>query len=347
MTFFRANIDELQAYVPGEQPRDLSKYVKLNTNENPYPPSPVVEHAVRQFDAEKLRTYPDPVFSKLRRLASQVYKLPAENIFVGNGSDEILSLIMRIAVDPGDKVAYPYPTYVLYKTLAEIAGGRPVEVELQENFALSEDFPASAGKVSLFARPNSPTGNLFHQEIIEKTLENRAGIVVVDEAYGEFSGASMIELAPKYDNLVVLRTLSKSYSLAGLRVGFSFAGAAITEALYKVKDSYNLDVFSQAIAYAALSDVGYMKSNAAQIIETRRRSRERLAARGFHVYPSAANFVFAEHKELDGRTVYEELKSRKVLVRYFDQPRLRGGVRITIGTPEQMLRLDEALGEIV
>jgi len=345
--YYRDSLKDVEAYVPGEQPRDIEQYIKLNTNENPYPPSPVVEHTVRHFNAEDLRVYPDPVFSELRRRAASVFKVPAERIFVANGSDEALSLIMRIAIDPGDRVAYPYPTYVLYRTLAQIAGAETVEVDLREDFNLPEDFPEKAGKVTFLARPNSPTANLFDQQVVEQTLSRSSGLVVVDEAYAAFSGTTMLDHLDRYPNLVVLRTLSKSYGLAGLRVGFAFAGAEVIEALYRVKDSYNINAFSQAVAQAALSDVGYMKSTAAQIIQTRRRALDRLVRQGFRVYPSAANFVFAEHERLSGKQIYEALKDKKILVRYFDQRRLQAGVRISIGTEEQMERLGEVLDEIL
>ncbi len=345
--FLRQNLQAIEAYIPGEQPVAEDGYVKLNTNENPYPPSPVVEHAVRHFDADSLRTYPDPVFSELRQQAARVYRVPAEQVFIGNGSDEVLSLILRIAVDPGDRVVYPYPSYVLYRTLAQIAGAEPVEVDLNEDFSLPEEFPRQAGKVTFLARPNSPTANLFAQELIEQTLEREQGLVVVDEAYADFIGVTMVDQLARYANLVVLRTLSKSYSLAGLRVGLAFAGREVTEALYRVKDSYNVGGFAQVVAQAALSDMGYMKANVARIINTRLRAVDCLARRGFRVYPTAANFLFAEHERLSGSEVYETLKDKRVLVRYFDQRRLQAGVRITIGTDEQMECLYRALDEIL
>jgi histidinol-phosphate aminotransferase len=345
--WFRKSMAAVEAYIPGEQPRELKAFVKLNTNENPYPPSPVVEHTVRHFNADLLRIYPDPVCRSVRQLASKVYKVPAEQIFVANGSDEALSMLIRMAIDPGDPVVYPYPTYVLYRTLTQIGGGTPIEVDLDEKFNLPRDFAEKAGKLTFFARPNSPTGNLFDLEIIQETLDRRQGLVVVDEAYAEFAGSTALDLLPDYENLVVLRTLSKSYSLAGLRLGFAFASESVMEEFYRIKDSYNVDAFAQAVAYAALSDVGYMKSTAVQIIECRRRAFTELAERGFRVWPSGANFVFAEHGKLSGREIYEGLKEEKILVRYFNQRRLEAGIRITIGTSEQMQALYQALDRVL
>ncbi len=345
--WLRPALERVEAYVPGEQPRDVEQYVKLNTNENPYPPSPVVEHAVRHFRMETLRVYPDPVCTKVRQEASRIYKVPVSQIFVGNGSDEVLSLLMRIAISPGDRVVYPYPTYVLYRTLAQIADAEPVEIDLKDDFSLPADFAAQAGQLTIFARPNSPTSNVFDSTIVEETLLRRRGLVVLDEAYAAFSGVTMIDELARHPNLVVIQTLSKSYSLAGLRVGLAFGSPEIIEAFYKVKDSYNVDAFAQAVAYAALTDVGYMKENAARIIQTRLAAVDELSRRGFRVYPSSANFVFAEHKKLSGREVYEGLKERRVLVRYFNQRRLMGGVRISMGTEEDMTRLYAALDEIV
>lgn len=344
--FLRQGLSKVEAYVPGEQPSGEAQFVKLNTNENPYPPSPVVEHAVRHFDACSLRLYPDPVCTELRTQAARVYRVSPEQIFVGNGSDEVLALIMRIAIDPGDRVVYPYPTYVLYRTLAQIAGGEPVEVELEEDFSLPPDFPAQAGRVTFLACPNSPTANLFRPERIEATLDEAKGLVVVDEAYADFIGVSMLDRLDRYANLVVLRTLSKSYGLAGLRVGFAFANRNLIEALYRVKDSYNVNRFSQVVARAALSDAGYMKATVARIINSRLKAVDRLKQRGFRVYPTAANFLFAEHERLSGRQIQQELRAKGILVRYFDQRRLQQGVRITIGTEEQMERLYQALDEI-
>ena len=337
----------MEPYIPGEQPQDIEAYTKINTNENPYPCSPVVEHAVRHFNAQRLRVYPDPVCRELRRQAARVYGIPAEQIFIGNGSDEILSLIMRIVVDPGDPVVYPYPTYVLYRTLTQIAGGKPVEIDLTSSFDLPEDFPAQAGKVTFLARPNSPTANLFDMARVLETIEEKRGLVVVDEAYADFSGSTLLDYVGEYSNLLVLRTLSKSYCLAGLRLGLAFGSPEVIEAFYRVKDSYNVNAFSQAVAKAALSDVGYMKETTARIISTRRQAVGALGDRGFRVYPTAANFLFAEHERFSGREIYEGLKDRRVLVRYFDAPRLDKGVRITIGTDEEMEKLYTALDEIL
>jgi len=200
--WLRPALERVEAYVPGEQPRDVEQYVKLNTNENPYPPSPVVEHAVRHFRMETLRVYPDPVCMRVRQEASRIYKVPVSQIFVGNGSDEVLSLLMRIAISPGDRVVYPYPTYVLYRTLAQIADAEPVEIDLKNDFSLPADFAGQAGQMTIFARPNSPTSNVFDSEIVEETLLRRRGLVVLDEAYAAFSGVTMIDDLARHPNQI-------------------------------------------------------------------------------------------------------------------------------------------------
>ena len=347
--YFRANIASLAGYVPGEQPR-ADGVIKLNTNENPYPPSPRVFAALRKAINPSLRLYPEPLADSLRAVAASVYGVKPENILAGNGSDEILSIMMRSFVGPQDRVAFPVPTYSLYDTLIAIQEGERIIGDYPPDFSVPEALAAQNSALTFLCNPNSPSGTLIRLPDIERLARAVSGILVIDEAYVDFAdseGASTLPLIRHLPNLVVLRTFSKSFSLAGMRIGLAFASEEIISGMMKVKDSYNLNRLSLVAATAALQDMPWMMRNVTRIQRDRRRLTEGLKKGGFYVYPSHANFVMARKKEQNLKDVYERLKSKKILVRYFDVPGLRDCLRITVGTTQEIRSLLRELKGIV
>ena len=348
MTYFRQNIDALSAYVPGEQPPSDAKVIKLNTNENPYPPAPAALQVLRELDGELLRRYPHPMARAFREAASLALGVPADWILVGNGSDDLLTMIMRACAEPGRRVVYPMPTYVLYRTLAQIQDAEVVEVPFHEDYSLPiEPLIKAQGAVTFIASPNSPSGTVASVELLDKLATQLSGILVVDEAYVDFADSNALELVKKYDNVIVLRTLSKGYSLAGLRLGFGIANPSLLEGLFKVKDSYNVDAIACAVGAAAIADQSYKENNAQKIKNSRTKMQEALQKLGFYVLPSQANFLLAQSPSGNAQSLYQTLKERGIFVRYFNQPRLADKLRITIGTPEQNEALLKVLAEIL
>jgi len=346
--YFRANIDAMAGYTPGEQPRD-GGIIKLNTNENPYPPSPKVFAALRKAIDPSLRLYPEPLSDSLRSGAAGIYGVKPENIIAGNGSDEILSMLLRSFVGPRDRVAFPLPTYSLYDTLVEIQDGVAARVDFPEDFSLPQSLAEQNAALTFLCNPNAPSGTLVMLPEIVKLAAAVAGILVVDEAYIDFAaseGASSIPLLRQIPNLVVMRTFSKSFSLAGMRIGLAFASEEIIAGMMKVKDSYNLNRLSMVAATAALQDMAWMKRNAARIQRSRTRLSRGLKRLGYEVYPSHANFVLARKRERNLKPVYDELKQRNILLRYFDTPGLRDCLRITVGTPKEVQALLKELAAL-
>lgn len=346
--YFRANIEAMSGYVPGEQPSD-DGIIKLNTNENPYPPSPKVYAALRKAIDASLRLYPQPLSDTLCNAAAAAYGVKKENIMAGNGSDELLSVLLRCFVSPSDRVAYPVPTYSLYDTLVEIQSGVAARVPFPEDFSVPEALARQDAPLTLLCNPNAPSGTLVSLPEIVKLAGAVAGILVVDEAYVDFAaseGASAIPLVGRLENLIVLRTLSKSFSLAGMRIGLAFASAEIIAGMNKVRDSYNLDRLSIVAGTAALEDMAWMKRNAARIQRSRQRLAGGLKRLGYQVYPSHTNFILARQRDKNLLPVYEELKRRKILVRYFDTLGLRDCLRITVGTPKEVAALLKELATI-
>ena len=338
----------MTGYLPGEQPRDVG-FIKLNTNENPYPPSPKVFAALRKAINPSLRLYPEPLSDCLRAAAGAVYGVPLAKIIAGNGSDEILSMLLRCFVGASDRVAFPAPTYSLYDTLVEIQDGVSVRVDYPEDFSLPEGLARQNAALTFLCNPNAPSGTLVSLADIAKRAGAVAGILVVDEAYVDFAeseGASSIPLIRQFPNLVVLRSFSKSFSLAGMRIGLAFASEDIIAGLMKVKDSYNLNRLSMVAATAALSDLAWMRRNAERIQRSRKKLSAALNRIGYQVYPSHANFVLARKPGQNLRSVYEELKRRKILVRYFETAGLQDCLRITVGTPKEVKALMQELTTI-
>lgn len=338
----------MSGYVPGEQPRD-PKVIKLNTNENPYPPSPKVCAAVKKATNSSLRLYPEPQSDSLRKVAANVYGVKPENIIVGNGSDELLSMLLRCFVGPQDRVVYPVPTYSLYDTLVAIQDGVSIAVDYPANFSMPPALGEQNAKLTFLCNPNAPSGTLVALSEIDALARSVPGILVVDEAYIDFAaceGASSIPQIRRLANLVVLRTFSKSFSLAGMRVGLAFASEEIISGMLKVKDSYNVNRLSLVAATAALQDLPWMLRNARRIQRSRKTLTAGLKRFGYEVYPSHANFVLARKKGQDLRGVYEELKRRKILLRYFDMPALKDCLRITVGTPAEVQALLKEIAAI-
>jgi len=346
--YFRKNIAVMTGYVPGEQPIDAG-IVKLNTNENPYPPSPKVRAALRASINASVRLYPEPLTQTLCLTAAAVYGVKAPNIIAGNGSDELLSILLRSFVGAGDRVAFAVPTYSLYETLVEIQEGVCAKVEYPEDFSLPEALSAQNAALTFLCNPNAPSGTLIPLTDVVRLARAVAGILVVDEAYVDFAaseGASSIPLINQLPNLIVLRSFSKSFSLAGARIGLAFACEELVAGMLKVKDSYNVNRLSMAAANAALQDMRWMERNAARIRRSRCQLTDGLAHMGYSVYPSEANFVLARLPGRNLKPVCELLKQRKILVRYFDQPRLQDCLRITVGTPREVRLLLEEMKDI-
>lgn len=331
----------MTGYVPGEQPRS-DRTIKLNTNENPYPPSPRVLSSLRKAISPSLRFYPEPLSDTLRSVAASVYGVKPENILAGNGSDEILSILLRCFVGRNDRVAFPVPTYTLYDTLIAIQEGERAAVEFPQDFSLPETLSDQKAALTFLCNPNSPSGTLVSLPDIERLARSLSGILVVDEAYVDFAeseGASTLPLIRVHPNLVVLRTFSKSFSLAGMRIGLAFASEEIISGMMKVKDSYNLNRLSAMAAAAALRDMPWMIKNVRRIQKSRRVLTVGLQKIGYHVYPSQANFILARKPGQNLKRTYEELKQKKILVRYFDTPELEDCLRITVGTGQEVKSL--------
>ncbi|MCK6554257.1 histidinol-phosphate transaminase [Candidatus Binatia bacterium] len=348
MTFdwIRPAVAAMDPYVPGEQPQDRG-YIKLNTNENPYPPSPRVVAAIRAAAGDDLRRYPDPVANALRDRAAAVYGCERDGLLVGNGSDELLNLIIRACVDSGDLVAYPFPTYSLYDTLVTIQGGRPVHLPYAADYVLPAGLAAAGGRVTFLCNPNSPSGTAAPMAAIRDLAAQIRGLLVVDEAYVDFADESALALTKSHDNVVVLRTFSKSFSLAGMRIGLAFGSPGLIREFAKVKDSYNVNRLSIVAATAALEDYAWMEANVARIRATRARLSAALADLGFLVLPSQANFVLARRPGTDQERTYRALKEHGILVRFFPVPELRDALRISVGTDEETDALLAALRRIM
>ena len=347
MTRFRPAIDALRAYAPGEQPPAGVDVVKLNTNENPYPPSPRALAALGAVDAESLRRYPQPFADTFRRSAAEVLDVDPEWILVGNGSDDLLTMLFRAVTGAGRAVAYPAPTYVLYRTLAAIQGAPALEAPFDEEYTLPVDALAeSEAALTIVANPNSPSGTAATIGQLAELADRAAGVVAVDEAYVAFADGSALDLVRRNDRVIVLRTLSKSHGLAGLRLGFGIAHPDLLSGLAKVKDSYSVDAVAAAVGAAAVRDVAYTRETVERIRRTRARLGRALADRGFRIWPSQANFVLARPADGDARRLYHGLRERGVLVRYFAEPGLADKLRITVGTEQETTRLLSALADL-
>jgi len=335
----RPGVRAMKGYVPGEQPRGLDRLIKLNTNENPYPPPRVVLDAIREAVTEGLRRYPEPSARPVREAAARAYGLEPDQIIVGNGSDDILTILLRTFVDGGEMVAAPDPTYSLYPTLTEIQGGRFARVPWSPGGILPIDaLIATGAKLIFVVRPNAPTGHAVHLSAVAELCERAPGAVVLDEAYADFAADNGLGLLSDHANLIVTRSFSKTFSMAGMRIGLGFGDPDVIAEMHKIRDSYNVGALAQAAAVAALDNLAAYRPSIEAIRDQRDRLSKALEARGFTVPPSEANFVLATVPDggRDGRTWFTDLRARGMIVRYFDKPGLEDKLRISVGTTEEM-----------
>jgi len=339
----------MAGYVPGYQPPDIASWIKLNTNENPYPPSPKVVTAILSelgTDGASLRTYPGASSQSLREIAGELYGFDPSWIIMANGSDEVLNNLIRAFAAEGEEIAYVHPSYSYYATLAEIQGARVRTFGLSDDFRI-DGFPERyRGKLFFLTTPNSPLGFALPLPYIEELAGRCSGMLVIDEAYVDFADADALQLVKKYDNVVVTRTLSKSYALAGMRLGLAIARPEVIAALDKIRDHYNLDRLAQAACGAALQDQDYFLRACRQVVATREWFSAELGKIGYTVIPSNGNFVFASPPDRNGKRVYDGLYARRILVRHFSDPLLSHGLRISIGTRTEMEATVSAIQEI-
>jgi histidinol-phosphate aminotransferase len=344
--YFLPHIDRMAGYVPGEQPRE-SGIVKLNTNENPYPPSPRVFEAIAAALGERLRRYPDPMGTAFREAAARRHSVTPDMILAGNGSDDLLTIITRAFAGPGHIVVAPSPSYILYRTLAELQDARLVEVPFCDDWTLDPSaFAVPGARLAFLANPNSPSGTCLSPDEVSAIACRLGCPLVVDEAYADFAGTDCVGLVRDHPNVIVTRSFSKGYSLAGLRLGYLIARPELVEGLVKVKDSYNCDTLSLLGGAAALDDRAHFEQNRDRILSTRRRLTNAVRELGFHAAESRANFVWCTGRD-DATALYLALKERKVLVRLMRYPGLAPGLRITVGTDEEIDRLLRELRTLV
>lgn len=349
----KPNIAAMRGYVPGEQPQE-GEFVKLNTNENPYQCSPKVKAAIGRVCQMGLQKYPDPTAKEFREQATQILQgecpaITPEWILCGNGSDDLLTIITRAYVDPGDTIRFPLPSYVLYDTLAEIQGAACDRVAFNADWTLPEAFVAEdAGlKLAFLANPNSPSGTMLPPDEVLKIANALPCPLIVDEAYVDFADSSCLGLPEKNENIIVTRTMSKSYSLAGLRFGYAVAQPQVIEQLVKVKDSYNCDALSIAGATAAFGDRGWFEEMRSTVLATRERMLAKLRELGFECVDSQANFIWCNHPAHEAGGLYQQLKAEKILVRFMQYQGWGEGIRITVGNDSQVDALLEKLAQLL
>lgn len=339
MSSWKENVRAVEPYTPGEQPVQKN-IIKLNTNENPYPPSPAVKEALHAFDAGRLRKYPTPDAGELVAAISAFYEVPKEQIFVGVGSDDVLAMSFLTFFNSNKPILFPDVTYSFYDVWADLFKIPYEQVPLKEDWSVDiAAFCRENGGV-VIPNPNAPTGKLLPLADIEAIVSsNPDAVVIIDEAYIDFGGLSALPLVSKYENLLVVRTMSKSRSLAGSRIGFAFGSPALIKYLWDVRNSFNsytMDSVTQAVGAAALSDRSYFEDTCSRIIKTREHFSAEMKALGFAFPESSANFIFASHPDVNAAKLFSDLKEAGIFVRYFPGPRTGNSLRITIGTAEEM-----------
>lgn len=340
--FIADNVQKMEGYVPGEQPK-VKGLIKLNTNENPYSPSEAVRRIISCFDPSCLRLYPDPVATVLREKIAKLHGCALENVFAGNGSDEVLALCTRAFVEKKGTIGYFVPSYSLYPVLADIRGSAHKPVSLTEDFEWPAGEPEFDCNLFFLTCPNAPTGMVYARDKVERLCASLAGVVVIDEAYADFADSNFTDMAWRHDNVIVCRTFSKSYSLAGLRFGYALGHKNLIDALYKIKDSYNLDRLTQEIAVAAIEDQEHMLKNVALVRATRKRLANELVKKNFKVYPSQTNFLWVRPLSNSAEETYRRLRKKNILVRYFPGTVTGDFLRVTIGTDKEIDTLLNAL----
>ena len=347
MNYVRPSILSMKVYVPGFQPDPREHYIKLNSNENPFPPSPRVKELLRKLAYEDLRIYPDPESLELREKLGMLYGFSPSQIICGNGSDDILNIIVRTFVEPGEALGFFEPAFPLYRVLGIIHGAKIVSIPLAEPYD-HPPMPPKGLKVFFLANPNSPVGFGYPTALIARMARKGDTIFVVDEAYAEFAKENALNLVHDFENVIVVRTVSKSYSLAGVRLGYAIGHKKWIGEMFKVKDPFNVTRLTQAVVVAALEDQEYLRENILKIIEMREWFTQEITALGYRVVPSQANFIFPRPPQ-KGRGIkfYKALLSRKVLTRFYDEKGLQDGVRLTIGTKKEMVTTLRAMKEIL
>ena len=359
LPFFRPTIQAMQGYAPGEWPALDSGILKLNSNENPYPPSGKVLQALADITPELLRRYPDPLATDFRRVVAQTFNVPTDWTIAGNGSDDLLTLLVRACTGQERSIAYPMPTYVLYRTLAAIQDAQTIEIPY---ITTAEDWtlPIKAllekqAAITFVATPNSPTGHLVAISDLRSLAQGLKGVLVVDEAYVDFAGdeadQASIALVREFKNVILLRTVSKGYAIAGLRLGFGIAQPELLSGLLKVKDSYNVDAIALKLGEAAIADRAYKQAIARKVVAAREELSMALQELGFFVWRSHTNFLLTQPPSTSSpnaaQQLYQNLKKQQIMIRYFPQPGLDNKLRITVGTPEQNNRMLSAIRKTV
>ena len=354
--FWNDKIKEIEPYVPGEQPKD-KKYIKLNTNENPYSPSEKVIEKIKSMNLEDLKLYPDPDVSELRKVIAEYFsqkideRITKEQIFVGNGSDEVLALIFMTFFNKGDKVYYPDITYSFYPVYADLFDLKEVKIPLNENFEIEIDKYFGLDGHIIITNPNAPTSIALKLNEIEKIVKNNpTQLIVIDEAYVDFGAESSVKLVNKYDNVLVVQTFSKSRSFAGMRLGYAIGSGNIIEGLNRLKfsfNSYTIDRISIEAGIESFKDDDYFVKINAKIIETRKKTVKKLKELGFKVLNSSANFIFISHNKVFAGDLHKQLKDNGILVRYFAKDRIDNYLRVTIGTDEEMEIFIEKLEKLL
>lgn len=346
MGYFRDNVEQAAGYVPGFQP-EATDVVKLNTNENPYPPSPKVAEALATIEPERLRRYPDPLGNAFRRAAAEVNGVEPENIMCCNGGDELLAMALRAFCDRERPVAYPVPTYSLYPVLANLHDCPAIEVPFDGEFNLPAKLATTGAALTIVCNPNAPTATLIDAEELASLADELSGVLLIDEAYVDFAERDCVPLVQQFDNVILLRSMSKGYSLAGLRFGYAIAGKDLIAGLLKGKDSYNVDAVSIALATAAIRDQAYFRANVEAIKRDRQSLTEQLRALGLTVGESHTNFVLAQTPNDSAADLHEQLAKKNIYVRYFNVTGLEDKLRITVGTKQQNDALLAALRELL
>ncbi len=348
MKYWNEHIKNIEAYKPGDQPKVDGTIIKLNTNESPFSPSPKVHSLLKNLDINELRLYPNPRAQKLCDIFAKKFGINSDNVMATNGSDEALTYIFNAFISNKKLVVLTNPTYTVYQSLAERFDVSFSLIETENDFTIDlSKVPNEEHTVFFLANPNAQTGIYIDFDVLERFLENFKGLVIVDEAYIDFAPKSALPLIQKYDNVIITRTMSKSYSLCGIRLGFAISCHSNIEALYKVKDSYNINMLTQIIGEVAIDDEEYMVTNAKKIISERARVSAKLIDMGFVVIPSKANFILVNPPKNNAKDIFEALKIKNIFVRYFDTQRLKEYLRITIGSEKENSTLLDAIEDII
>ncbi len=347
MGYFRQNIEQAQGYTPGYQPPEGDAVVKLNTNENPYPPSPAVMEAIAGIRPEQLRRYPDPLGEAFRQAAAELNDVEPDWIMCCNGGDELLRIAMQAFCDRQRAVAYPVPTYSLYAVLAQLQDCATVEVPFDDEFNLPAKLAGTAAALTIVCNPNAPSGTFVAVAEMASLADEVKGVLLIDEAYVDFADDNCARLVKDFDNVIILRSMSKGYSLAGLRFGYAIARPQLIAGLMKIKDSYNVDAVTISAATAAIRDQEYFRQNIEKVRQDRATLTAQLRALKFKVPDSFANFVLARNRNGRAEGIYQKLVERSIYVRYFDTPGLDDKLRITVGTSQQNDKLVLAIKEIL